>query len=172
MAATSDSNTRGGKAGTGAALGRRHPKEYATWVAMRQRCLNPRSRGFKYYGGRGITICPRWSGPGGFRHFLADMGPQPFPRASVNRLDNDGPYASGNVAWAGPREQARNMRSNTVLTHRGRRKILVEWAEAVDMKPGTLGARLARGWSVHKALTRPIAARKPFAQWAPRVRPR
>ena len=149
-------------------LARRHPHEYSTWVSMRQRCNNPRCQVFRYYGGRGITICARWSGPDGFAHFLADVGRQPFRRASLNRRDNDGPYAPGNVSWAGPREQARNMRSNRLLVHRGRRKILVEWAEAVGIKPGTLGARLARGWSVHQALTRPIAPRKPFALWAPR----
>ena len=165
MAPTRDGRTRGK---TGAALRHRYPKEYAIWVAMRQRCNNPRCRVFGYYGGRGVTVCPRWSGPDGFEHFLADVGPQPFPRAGLDRRDNDGPYAPGNVAWAGPRQQARNMRSNRLLTHRGRRKILVAWAEAAGIKPGTLGARLARGWSVHQALTRPIAPRKPFALWAPR----
>ena len=165
MAATSDGRTRG-KAGV--ALRRRYPHEYAIWTGMKQRCANPRCRGYRYYGGRGITVCPRWSGPDGFEHFLADVGRQPFPRAGLDRRDNDGHYEPGNVAWAGPREQARNMRSNTVLKHRGRRKILVEWAEQVGMKAGTLGARLTRGWSVHQALTRPIAPRKPFALWAPR----
>ena len=149
-------------------LARRHPHEYSTWVSMRQRCANPRCRVFRYYGGRGVTVCPRWSGPAGFEHFLADLGPQPFPRASVDRRDNDGPYAPGNVAWADPTTQARHTRANRVLRHNGETMILVAWAERMNMKPGTLGARLAKGWPVAKALTFPIAPRKPFALWAPR----
>jgi hypothetical protein len=33
---------------------------YCSWASMKERCLNPNSKDFKYYGGRGITICPRW----------------------------------------------------------------------------------------------------------------
>lgn len=34
---------------------------YNRWVIMRQRCLNPNSKDYKHYGGRGITICDEWS---------------------------------------------------------------------------------------------------------------
>src|ERR1019366_2517472 len=48
--------------------------EWASWQAMRARCLNPKHTCFKLYGGRGITICKRWNS---FKAFLADMGPKP-----------------------------------------------------------------------------------------------
>ena len=139
---------------------------------MRQRCLNANCREFKYYGGRGITICQRWAGPDGFRNFLADLGPKPFAGASLHRVDNDGNYAPRNVVWADRRTQARCTRGNRVLAHAGRRQTLIEWAEELGAKAGTLGARLARKWSVAATLTKPVEPRKPFAQWAPRVRPR
>lgn len=138
-------------------LARRYPHEYAIWSGMKQRCGNERSREYRHYGGRGIRVCRRWAGGDGFRHFLADLGPQPFQRASVHRLDNDGPYAPRNVVWADPRTQARHMRTNRVLCHNGEKLILVAWAERMNMKPGTLGARLAKGWSVARALTQPVA---------------
>jgi hypothetical protein len=134
-------------------LTRRYRREYAIWAGMHQRCRNPRCNEYRYYGGRGIRACRQWSGKNGFKHFVADVGPQPFPRASVHRKDNDGDYTPGNVIWADPKIQARHMRSNRVLLYKGTRMILVEWAEKLRMKPGTLGARLARGWSVEKALT-------------------
>ena len=135
---------------------RQYRREYSIWSGMHQRCENSNSREFKYYGQRGIRVCRRWSGRNGFKHFLADVGQQPFPRASVHRQDNDGDYTPGNVVWADPKIQARNMRSNRVLVYKGKRMILVEWAETFGIKPGTLGARLAKGWSVEEALTKPV----------------
>jgi hypothetical protein len=101
-------------------------------------------------------VCHRWSGKNGFEHFVADMGSQPFPRASVHRINNNGDYAPGNVIWANPKIQARHMRSNRVLVYKRKRMILVEWAEKLRMKPGTLGARLARAGPVAKSLTTPV----------------
>ena len=138
-------------------LARRYPHEYSIWVSMRQRCTNQKCKEYRYYGGRGIRVCRRWVGKDGFTHFITHMGPQPFPRASVHRLNNNGPYTPRNVVWADPKTQARHMSTNRVIEHDGQRKILIEWAEAVNMKPGTLGARLAKGWSVAQALTQPVA---------------
>jgi hypothetical protein len=135
---------------------RQYHREYTIWVGMHQRCWNTHSREYPYYGGRGINICRRWSGKNGFRNFLADMGEQPFKRASVHRKNNDGDYTRKNVTWATPRIQARNMRTNRVLRYKGTRMILVEWVEDLGMKAGTLGARLAKGWPLEKAFETPV----------------
>jgi len=123
---------------------------------MHQRCRNKKAREYKYYGKRGIRVCRRWSGKNGFKHFIADVGPQPFPRASVHRTDNNGNYTPSNVVWADAKTQARHMRSNRVLVYNGRKMILIEWAEEFGIKPGTLGARLAKGWPLEKALETPV----------------
>ena len=137
-------------------LTRRYRREYAIWAGLRQRCRNRRAREYRYYGGRCIRVCRRWAGKGGFKHFLADLGPQPFKRASVHRVDNDGNYTPRNVVWADAKTRARHMRTNRVIEYNGRSMILVEWAEELGMKPGTLGARLAKGWSARRALTTPV----------------
>jgi hypothetical protein len=135
---------------------------------MIQRCLNPRCREHPYYGGRGIRVCDRWLEAQGFPNFLADVGPQPFKRASVHRLNNDGHYEPGNVVWASQEVQMRNTRVNRVLTHDGRSMVLVAWADELRIKKVTLAQRLFKGWTVERALTTPVKHRRPYSEWAKR----
>lgn len=97
-------------------LGRdRHGRtaERVAWMSMRQRCLNAEYHAFKYYGGRGITITPRWDT---FEQFLADMGQRPSVEHSLDRYpDPNGNYEPGNCRWATAAEQMRNRR-DTKLT--------------------------------------------------------
>lgn len=80
---------------------------YQSWRAMKERCLHPKHRDYSKYGGRGITIDPRWLGETGFMTFLADMGERPEGR-TLDRIDNDGNYGPGNCRWATASEQRRN----------------------------------------------------------------
>lgn len=80
-----------------------------SWRAMIERCSNPRHIGFKYYGGRGVTVCDRWRAS--FADFLADMGTKPTPRHSIDRYPNAaGNYEPSNCRWATPGEQRANQR--------------------------------------------------------------
>jgi len=82
--------------------------EYWIWVDIKQRCLNPKSRSFVWYGARGITVCDEWRDS--FQAFYDYVGPRPSRELSIDRKNNDGNYEPGNVRWATASEQARNQR--------------------------------------------------------------
>lgn len=88
--------------------GMRDTSEYRIWQGMKWRCLNPNYKPYPNYGGRGITVCDRWRDS--FEAFLADMGPRPSKKHTLDRLDNDGNYEPGNVAWRTYAEQSQNRR--------------------------------------------------------------
>lgn len=99
--------------GCGRQIHRMHrTPEYRAWCGMRTRCASWYAE-WKNYGGRGISICKRWSS---FENFYADMGPRPTPAHSVDRIDNDGNYEPNNCRWATKKEQARNRRTNRLTT--------------------------------------------------------
>jgi hypothetical protein len=79
---------------------------YRTWKEMRQRCTNKNATQFQWYGGRGITICNRWSN---YDNFLEDMGERP-KGTSIDRKNVNGNYEPSNCVWATPKEQAVNNR--------------------------------------------------------------
>lgn len=98
--------------------GMTNTNEYRTWVRIRQRCYNQRLSIYKDYGGRGITVCERWRNS--FDLFYADMGQRPSGKSSIQRIDNDGPYAPDNCKWSEPKEQASNRRRAIRVVFEGR----------------------------------------------------
>jgi len=127
---------------------------YSCWRSMNRRCHEQSNASYADYGGRGITVCDRWRHS--FEDFLADMGPRPSPKHSIDRYPNqNGNYEPGNCRWATSVEQNNNMRSNRNLTYNGETLSVSQWAKRIGINVQTLWERIQSGWSVERALTEP-----------------
>jgi hypothetical protein len=104
------------------------------------------------YGGRGISVCERWSE---FDNFLADMGRRPSPEHTIDRKDNNGNYEPGNCQWATRLAQGGNKRNNVVLTANGYSFTLSQWSKITGIGITTISHRINHGWDTKKALTEP-----------------
>lgn len=130
--------------------------EHAIWQAMKQRCLNPKNKRWSQYGGRGITVCDRWTDEeNGFANFIEDMGRRPDPSLSIHRKDNDGGYCKDNCEWTTKEVQARATTRTRTITYDGRTMCLLDWAREKGISHQVLRYRILKGWSVEDALNSP-----------------
>jgi hypothetical protein len=130
-------------------------RAYNSWTNMRARCQNRDDKRYRDYGARGIVVCERWDGVGGFENFLADMG-EPPTNMSLERIDNQGNYEPSNCRWASRKDQQRNNRRNVLVTWLGKTQCLSAWAEELGIPRTALEHRFKRGWTIERMLTLPL----------------
>jgi len=140
---TKHGHTRGGN----------HTVTYRTWVHMRDRCFDVEDKSYKNYGGRGISVCQRWSK---FENFLEDMRPSPGKGFSLDRINNDGNYEPGNCRWATKKEQTLNKRNVTLITIGGVTDSVSSWAHKLRLEQVTISRWIRNGMSPEDAFEKAI----------------
>lgn len=130
---------------------------YSIWSGMRRRCRDPKRDNYKYYGGRGIKVCPRWET---FKTFIDDMG-EPPPNHTLDRIDRDGNYEPSNCRWATKAQQANNTCLNLFIVYQNRRQTLAQWCHELNLVYETVKNRIYKfRWSVDNAFNIPIDVKK------------
>lgn len=131
-------------------------KEYWVWRGILNRCINPKTKQYDRYGGRGISVSQEWMK---FENFIADMGARPDGDFTIERIDNSGNYCKENCTWATRQTQQRNMSSNRLIQLFGKTLPSVAWDELHGHKPYTVSKRLRRGWCPTRAILQQEGAR-------------
>ena len=151
---TSCGCNRIGKASNG------HSRErlYRIWYRMRRRCLVQSDEHFKWYGGRGISICSEWDDYEVFRTWAMNNGYS--DNLTIDRKEVNGNYCPDNCRWADIKTQANNRSSNRFLELNGKTYTVTQMAEAFGITPDTIFNRLKLGWSPERIVGTPERSAK------------
>lgn len=140
-------------------LQQQYLKEYNIWITMKLRCIKPTDKDYPNYGGRGIGVSDSWRHS--FEAFLNDIGPQPFPDATLERLDVNGNYEAGNVTWIPRSEQKWNKQERpTSLTIDGAERTYRDWSKETGVSILTIKNRMKAGWTAKEAVFTPKGAKR------------
>ena len=82
---------------------------YRIWIAMKKRCSNPKSISYRYYGGKGISVCPEWASDYmTFKTWALTNGYQ--NNLTIDRIDHIGNYCPENCQWLTKSENSKKAR--------------------------------------------------------------
>lgn len=89
---------------------------YGIWQNMKNRCRNPKVRCYKYYGGKGISVCGEWNESFVcFRDWAINNGYT--DELTLDRIDVNGNYCPENCRWVPFAEQGFN--KHNTIKHNG-----------------------------------------------------
>lgn len=134
----------------------RHPLA-KIWYGMHERCSDREN-----YAGRGISVCPEWSGDTGLSSFVAWAETQPvYMGLEVDRRDNDKGYFPDNCRFVTASVNQRNKQNALLVSHpsTGEQISLITLWETEGNRSlnwVTVRARyLYQNWSVTDSINKP-----------------
>ena len=116
---------------------------YASWQNMNNRCLKPKARGYKNYGGRGIAVCDEWKNDfHTFAQWALTNGWE--DGMTIERINVNGNYEPSNCKYIPWKEQVYNKTDTLWITYRGETKSLTKWCKELGVSQYTASTRYHR----------------------------
>lgn len=128
-----------------------HSRLYHIWNGMKQRCSNPKSVSYQYYGAKGISVCDAWENFVEFYEWAIASGYA--DNLTIDRLNSNGNYEPSNCRWTTNKEQQNNTSYCRLITYGGKTLNITQWAELLNIPRNVLYNRLRRGWDIERLLT-------------------
>ena len=112
---------------------------YNIWCDMKSRCSNPNERAYKWYGGKGISVCDEWKSDfAQFKNWALNNGYN--DSLTIDRVDSNKNYCPDNCRWITYKKNverakrrysgvAKNVQTNEIY----RFKSLSEFARKYDL---------------------------------------
>ena len=89
---------------------------YDIWVHMRNRCNNTHRDAYKWYGGKGITVCDEWNDYSKFKEWAMNNGYE--DDLTIDRIDTSKGYCPENCRWLSKSDNSKH-RQGTYKPIRG-----------------------------------------------------
>lgn len=127
--------------------GCRRGKRERLWIiycGIKARCNNPRSKIYKYYGERGISVCKEWDADyAAFRTWAMDNGCK--SGLTIDRINPNGNYEPSNCRWITQKEQCLNKRNTLKIKIGGTSKLVIEWCKEFGTPEKLARSRISEG---------------------------
>ena len=124
---------------------------YSIWHNMKNRCYYKKCEKYKYYGGRGITVCDEWKNNfKKFHDWAINNGYK--DNLSIDRIDCSLNYCPENCRWVDMEMQNNNTSKNHYIYYNGETKTASEWAKKFNIHRCVFNNRIRRGWSFEEAI--------------------
>ena len=139
----------------------KHPLHHV-WNDMLDRCYNKNCKQYKNYGGRGVLVCSQWRYD--FKSFY-DWAIDKWIKGLQLDKDKLAPGRVGELycpeycSFVTNKINMRNKRDNKILNYNGESLCVSEWSERVNIPHGIIRGRIQSGWTIEKALTKPVDKR-------------
>jgi hypothetical protein len=136
---------------------------YGVYYRIVFRTTNPKCKEYKWYGGEGKTLCPKWETFLGFLEDILDLYPEAEELLEkgyqIDRINNDLGYFKENIRFATRKENCRNRRNTIKVDDPKNPGNLINLLDLVDrdgsvVRYKTLVERIKyKKWDVVRALT-------------------
>lgn len=110
--------------------GKSHTPLHHIWVQMKQRCYNRNDKSYKWYGGKGVSLCNEWMNYESFCDWARNSGYR--KGLTIDRIDSSLGYSPENCRWIPIEENAKRAQEKFLCVD-GEIMNMGQWSERIGL---------------------------------------